>query len=197
MGDVDAFYLFLNLLGNFLENCPFLTKNLYIYIYIHIYIYIIDIVFTEFSVTFLISVSLVVMFPLLFLTWFTCAFWFFMVSIILDWHLIIYELFQRNNFCCSSLFSEAKVTQSCPTLCDPMDYTVQRNFPGQNTGEWVAFLFSRGSSQIEGSNPGLLYCRWILYQLGQKGSQRILEWVAYPFSSRSSWPRNRESYFNG
>ena len=50
------FYLFLNLLGNFLENCPFLTKNLYIYvyIYIYIYIYIIDIVFTEFSVTFLI-----------------------------------------------------------------------------------------------------------------------------------------------
>ena len=32
------------------------------------------------------------------------------------------------------------------------------------------------------SNPGLLHCRQILYQLSHKGSPRILEWVAYPFS---------------
>jgi len=36
-----------------------------------------------------------------------------------------------------------------------------------------------------GSNPGLLDCRRILYQLSHKGSPRILEWVAYPFFSRS------------
>ena len=30
--------------------------------------------------------------------------------------------------------------------------------------------------------PGLLHCRWIIYQLSHKGSPRILEWVAYPFS---------------
>ena len=41
----------------------------------------------------------------------------------------------------------------------------------------------------QGSNPGIPYCRQIHYQLSHKGSQRILEWVAYPFSSRSSWPR--------
>ena len=41
------------------------------------------------------------------------------------------------------------------------------------------------------SNPGLLHCRQILYQLSHKGSPRILEWVAYPFSSRSSQPRTR------
>ena len=35
---------------------------------------------------------------------------------------------------------KGKVTQSCPTLRDPMDS------PGQ-TLEWVAFPFSRGSSQ--------------------------------------------------
>ena len=40
------------------------------------------------------------------------------------------------------------------------------------------------------SNQGLLHCRWILYQLSHKGSPRILEWVAYPFSSGSSQPRN-------
>ena len=30
-----------------------------------------------------------------------------------------------------------------------------------------------------------------LYRLSHKGSPKILEWVAYPFSSRSSWPRNQ------
>ena len=33
--------------------------------------------------------------------------------------------------------------------------------------------------------------RQILYQLSHKGSPRILEWVPYPFSSRSSRPRNQ------
>ena len=42
----------------------------------------------------------------------------------------------------------------------------------------------------QGSNPCLLHCWWILYQLSPKGNLRILEWVAYPFS-RSSQPRNR------
>ena len=45
--------------------------------------------------------------------------------------------------------------------------------------------------QTQGWNPGLPYCRRILYQLSHKGSPRILEWVAYPFSSGSSWPRDR------
>ena len=37
-----------------------------------------------------------------------------------------------------------KVTQSCPTLCNPMDYTVHR-IPQARILEWVAFPFSRGS----------------------------------------------------
>ena len=40
-------------------------------------------------------------------------------------------------------------------------------------------------------NPGLLHCRWILYQLSHRGNPRILEWVAYPFSCRPSQPRNQ------
>ena len=39
-----------------------------------------------------------------------------------------------------------KVTQSCPTLCDPMDYTVHGILQASIL-EWVAFPFSRGSSQ--------------------------------------------------
>ena len=41
---------------------------------------------------------------------------------------------------------KVKVTQSCPTLCDPVDYTVQGIFQAR-IWEWVAFPFSRGSSQ--------------------------------------------------
>ena len=40
--------------------------------------------------------------------------------------------------------NEVKVTQLCPTLCDPMDYTVHGILQAR-TLEWVAFPFSRGS----------------------------------------------------
>ena len=43
-------------------------------------------------------------------------------------------------------WSEVKVAQSCPTLCDPMDYTVHGILQARIL-EWVAFPFSRGSSQ--------------------------------------------------
>ena len=46
----------------------------------------------------------------------------------------------------------------------------------------------QGIFQIQGSNPGLLHCRWILYQLSHKGSPRIPEWVAYPFPAELSYP---------
>ena len=44
--------------------------------------------------------------------------------------------------------SEVKVVPSCSTLCDPMDYTYTAHGILQaRILEWVAFLFSRGSSQ--------------------------------------------------
>ena len=39
-----------------------------------------------------------------------------------------------------------KVAQSCPTLCNPRDYTVHGILQARIL-EWVAFPFSRGSSQ--------------------------------------------------
>ena len=47
--------------------------------------------------------------------------------------------------------------------------------------EWVAFPFSRGTSQPRDATQVLPHCRQILYQLSHKGIPRILEWVAYPF----------------
>ena len=84
---------------------------------------------------------------------------------------------------------KVKVTQSCPTFCDLMEYTVHGILQARIL-EWVAILFSRGIFQTQGLNSGLLHYRWILYQLSHKGNPRLLGWVAYHFSSRSSQPRN-------
>ena len=45
-----------------------------------------------------------------------------------------------------ALSLKVKVAQSCPTLCDPVDYTVHGILRAKIL-EWVAVLFSRGSSQ--------------------------------------------------
>ena len=92
---------------------------------------------------------------------------------------------------------KVKVAQSCLTLCNPMGYSPW-NSPGQNT-EVGSLSLLQGILPIQGSNPGLPHCRQTLYQLSHKGSPRILERVAYPFSSRSSQPRNRTrvSYIAG
>ena len=92
--------------------------------------------------------------------------------------------------------SQVKVTQLYPTLCDPMDYGMEFhglwpwNSPGQNTGVGSHSLL-QGIFLTQGSNPSLPHCRWIIYQLRHQESPRILDWVAYPFSSRSFQPRNR------
>ena len=84
---------------------------------------------------------------------------------------------------------KVQVTQSYLTLCDSMDCSPW-NSSGQNTGGGSLSIL-QGIFPTQGSNPGLPHCRQILYQLSHKGSRRILEWVAYSFSSRSSQPRNQ------
>ena len=64
------------------------------------------------------------------------------------------------------------------------------NSPGRHTGVASLSLLQRIFLTQE-SNPGLLHCGQILYQLSHKGSPKILEWVAFPFSRGSSWLRNR------
>ena len=58
---------------------------------------------------------------------------------------------QLLNLCesCKSVVSlkvKVKVTQWCPTLCDPLNYAV-RGILQARILEWVAFPFSKGSSQ--------------------------------------------------
>ena len=85
-------------------------------------------------------------------------------------------------------------TQWCPSLCDPKDYrppgsSVHGDSPGKNSGVGCHSLLQVIFS-TQGSNPGLPHCRQILYHLSHQASPRILEQVAYPFSSGSSQPRN-------
>ena len=93
------------------------------------------------------------------------------------------------NFPLRYTYSEVKVSQSCLTLCDPVDCIVHGDSPGQSTGEGSRSLL-QGIFPTQGSNPGIPHCRRILYQLSHQGTPGILEWVAYPFSSGSSRPRN-------
>ena len=72
--------------------------------------------------------------------------------------------------------------QSCPTLwdlidCSPPGSSVHGDSPGKNTGVGCHALL-QGIFPIQGSNPGLLHYRQILYHLSYQGSPRILEWIA-------------------
>ena len=74
---------------------------------------------------------------------------------------------------------KVKVHQSCPTLCNFMDYTVHGILQARIL-EWVAGSLLQGIFPTQELNPGLPHCRQILNQLSHKGSPRILEWAAYP-----------------
>ena len=60
---------------------------------------------------------------------------------------------------------------------DPMDYTVHGILQARIL-EWVAFPFSRGSSQPTDQTLVSHIAGGFLYQLSHKGSPGILEWVA-------------------
>ena len=79
-----------------------------------------------------------------------------------------------------------------PMDCSSPGSSVHRDSPGRNTGVGCHALL-QGIFPTQGSNPGLLPCRQILYHLSREGSPRILVWVVYPFSRGSSQPRNRTS----
>ena len=83
-------------------------------------------------------------------------------------------------------------SESCSVVSDslrPQALYSPRNSPGKNTGVG-SLSFLQGIFPTQGLNPGLPHCRQILYPLSHMGSLRVLEWVAYPFSSGSSGPRN-------
>ena len=111
------------------------------------------------------------------------------------------------------------VAQLCLTLCDPTDYSPPGFFVHgilqASILEWIAVPFSRGSSRPRNRTPvscinqQILYhlsCREVLKWKSLNGvwpcdpmdytdhwilQARILEWVALPFSSGYSLPRDQ------
>ena len=75
------------------------------------------------------------------------------------------------------------IAQLCLALCDPMDCSppgscVHEDSPGKNTGVGCHTLL-QGILLTQGSNPGLLHCRQILYCLGHQGSPYLIVWISH------------------
>ena len=64
------------------------------------------------------------------------------------------------------------------------------NSPGQKTIVGSHSLL-QGIFTIQGSNPGLLHCRWILYQLSHQGSPVLclLHLIIYLFNIFLTWKK--------
>ena len=71
----------------------------------------------------------------------------------------------------------------------PPGSSLHEDSPGKCTGVGCCALI-QGIFPIQGLNPVVPYCRQIICHLSHQRSPRILGWVAYPFSRRSSQPRN-------
>ena len=114
------------------------------------------------------------------------------VSLLLSdiiWWVCLLTSTTKNIFCrFKSVLSESESCSVVSNSLQPLWLHSPWNSPGQNTGVG-SFSLLQGIFPTQGSNPDLLHCGPILYQLSHQGSPRILEWAAYPFSSRSSWPR--------
>ena len=74
----------------------------------------------------------------------------------------------------------AKLLQSCPILCDPIDGSPSgssvHGILQARILEWVAIPFSRNGTQVfptQEWNLDLLHCRQILYHLSHQGSPEI------------------------
>ena len=83
-----------------------------------------------------------------------------------------------------------KVTQLCPSLCHPMDYTDWRILQARLL-EWVAIPFSRGSSppRDQTHRP---HCRRILYQLSHRGMLVAVNGYVVP-DSVTPWTKAHQS----
>ena len=87
------------------------------------------------------------------------------------------------------------VAQSHLTLCDPMDYnplgsSVHGDSLGENPGVGC-HAFLQGNFPIQGSNPALLYCWWILYCLEPSGTPIFDVWgqIICPLGAEVSWSK--------
>ena len=93
------------------------------------------------------------------------------------WMLILQKGRQlRHALLSCSVVSDSWTLGNCMD-CSPPGSSVHGDSPSENTGEG-GHASLQGIFPTQGSNPGLLHCRQIIYHLSRQGSPRILEWVA-------------------
>ena len=96
----------------------------------------------------------------------------------------VFSWMTNQRFSCPHEGSKVKVTQSCPTLCDPMDLPARFLCPGnylsQNTGVGSCSLL-QGIFPTQGSSPSLLHWRQILYHLSHQGNMKFF------FNFKCAW----------
>ena len=120
-----------------------------------------------------------------------------MVRCKVDEHILTHHNHSKSIVCCRVHFWHCtflkKWSESHSVVSDslwPHGLYSTWDSPDQNTGVGSLSLL-QGIFPTQGSNSGLPHCRQTLYQLSHKRSPRILEGVAFPFSGRSSPPRNQ------
>ena len=106
-----------------------------------------------------------------------------------SFNFISFLLIRQHVLCCAQLLSHVQLFLTPWTVARKAPLSM-RHSPGKNTGVGYHALLQEIFS-TQGENPGLPQCRQILYHLNYQGSPRILEWIAYPFSTGSSQPRNQ------
>ena len=83
---------------------------------------------------------------------------------------------------------KVKIAQSCPTLCDPMDWSMEFSRPEYWSGQPFPSPEDLPNPGIKPRSPTLQVDS---LPAEPQESPRIPEWVYYPFYRRSSQPRNR------
>ena len=84
------------------------------------------------------------------------------------------------------------VTQSCPTLCDPMKCgpsgsSVHGDSPAKSIGVGFHALFQE-IFPTQRLSPGLVHYRWVLYCLNTSEAQEY--WSGWPISSPGELPNS-------
>ena len=92
------------------------------------------------------------------------------VFIAKDYFLMTLYIWERHCFTCVLCW----VAQLYPTLCNIVECSLPGSFvhgdsPGKNTAVGCR-AFLQGIFPMQGSNPVLLHCRWILHCLSNRGS---------------------------
>ena len=103
----------------------------------------------------------------------------------------IQEVFEQETKTDILIAVKVKAAQSCPTLCDPMDYLIH-GIPQARILEWVAFPFSKVSSQPRDRTQ----VSWIAGRFFTSWATREIQeyWSRYPIPSNIIWLQSLHFY---